>query len=275
MKGKVGYTLFGGLGNRLFQAAAIKAYSWDNDKECILFYVCNNPHASNDVAMASIFRKIAPDMNIMAAPYFMDNRQYLMGIGLTSDEIDKIWLDPEYNPPIHGHPNFEGDDHKKFYKLPVIDDNLFLPGYFGNKQFFDHHRERIIDLFAPTDEITEYLHLKYPRFSDSVALHIRMPDHVPRFELPANWERFYVDAVHEVAEKYGPDIHFYIFCNRTITTEIGFIKDASYDLIVEDDVRTLYAMSFCRLGCISRNSTVSWWGDYLNTNPDKLSIIAW
>ncbi len=286
----VGTILYGGLGNRLFQAASMYSISKDINKELIIVYNAVNPHTTQDYTK-SIFRKIKSDHSV--APYFLWSIDYMKQTGLSEEYIKDCWN-------IHkNHNNYSHPEHYRyeFVELPKDikeKELLYMDGYMMNKKYFDHRREEILELFEPTVEMLEYLKnlveassegiLKNTNLwtrdsknsvTNSVALHIRILDN-GNYELTSQMEEHYNKATDKMIELYGEDINFYIFSNRLPTEKeapyLNKIKNKHY--VTEDELTSLYIMSMCSLGCINYDSTFSWWGNYLNKNINKVFISA-
>jgi len=105
---------------------------------------------------------------------------------------------------------------------------------------------------------------------NSYFIHVRRGDY-----LNSDLYTFDTDSYYKIAIQYilsvTPDAHFII-----VSDDIEYCKTYSVfnnihktfmDLPV---LETLYLMSLCTKGGICANSTFSWWGSYLNDNPDKV-----
>lgn len=54
--------------------------------------------------------------------------------------------------------------------------NMLLQGYFQSEKYFANHKEEILSLFAPSDEVMSYLEMKYSEIlahPNIVAIHVR------------------------------------------------------------------------------------------------------
>lgn len=114
-----------------------------------------------------------------------------------------------------------------------------------------------------------YLTNKYKNLNSTYFLHIRRGDYL-----------LDVNSMHNINltiyykncfNLFPQDSHFLIFSDDiTFCKNIELIKNKNISFVEdEDEVNSLYLMSLCELGGIACNSTFSWWGSYLNENPNK------
>lgn len=179
------------------------------------------------------------------------------------------------------HQNFLQYDYKEphfhYAKIPYVP-NIRIQGYFQSEKYFAHNKQAILDLFAPSPEIMQYLTNKYSDIlndPNTVSIHIRFYHEDPE-------EKFYIGCRKEFIEAamalFPKDSHFIVFSNRmgkckeflsTIQGNFRFIEG-------ETHYHDLYLMSLCKHNIIS-NSSFSWWAAYLNPNPSKkvVSPAAW
>ncbi|SDA66103.1 Glycosyl transferase family 11 [Lachnospiraceae bacterium G11] len=111
----------------------------------------------------------------------------------------------------------------------------------------------------------------------SVGVHIRRGDYLsPEVQHVYGGictDKYYESALKYMRDKY-PGCIFYIFSNDPDWVKENYAVD---DVVVmegndeEHGYRDMYLMSKCKHNIIA-NSSFSWWGGWLNTNPDKCVI---
>ena len=227
--------LRGGLGNQMFQIASVYAISKNQEANFFATYMNYvNPHSNNDYSK-SIFRKIKWNNN--------HYQEFCEPPNLFSFKIDI----------------------PKFYQ-----DTLMI-GYYQNEKYFCNFREQILKLFEI--EIDRYLYLtnKYKNLDNSCFIHFRRGDYAnnPHYDI--------IDDYYEKAFKNFKHINccFYIlsddieYCKKHNSLQEFLINKEFYYIENEDELNSLYIMSLCKIGGIAANSSFSWWGGYLNQNPEK------
>lgn len=151
--------------------------------------------------------------------------------------------------------------------------NMRIQGFFQSEKYFAHHKQEILNLFAPSEQIMQYLRTKYSDILDdphTVSIHLRFYHEDPD-------ERFYLGCRREFIEKaialFPEETNFIVFSNRMerakqfltgINRSFRFIEGEAH-------YHDFYLMSRCRHNIIC-NSTFSWWAAYLNPNPSKIVV---
>lgn len=171
------------------------------------------------------------------------------------------------------------------YLFDVTDNSLtkaqsaVLFDYCANYHTFDAYREEILKEFAfntPPNTHNQAL-LDEIKKTNSVSVHIRRGDylnatnknlfHTP----PVEWYRRAMEKI----EKNTDVPHYYFFSDDITWVRENFadIKNATFVDVNHgtDAYNDMRLMSACRHNIIA-NSTFSWWGAWLNTNPDKIVI---
>jgi hypothetical protein len=154
-----------------------------------------------------------------------------------------------------------------------------ISGYFQSYKYFDHHRAEILELFAPSQEITSYLEAKYPDIlshPNTVAVHTRnYYEEDPHETCHYTYERDYFEKAMML---FPEDALFVIFSNKMqwCQTMLAGIPRTMIFIDGNQHYHDFYLMSRCKHNIIC-NSSFSWWAAYLNSNPDKQVITppAW
>lgn len=173
------------------------------------------------------------------------------------------------------------------YKIRGSVDTQEIRGYFQSPKYFNHRRREILELFTDyKQDIIDSLTLKLNLLSGKkIALHIRRGDYLKlqhtHTVLPIT---YYQNAVNTMKQKLGNDYNDYMYLVFSDDPEWckkqDFLKNLPDVHFVEDsdpltkgpvEVFQLYLMSMCEHNIIA-NSSFSWWGSYLNTNPNKIVI---
>lgn len=251
----------GGLGNQLFQYAFYKQLELNYPHEVIKADITEfkNYALHNGFELEQVF-----DLTLNKA---------------CQKEINKVKSGRSFFAKVKrkliGYKRTHIFENKFNYSL-VGKGNLYLDGYWQHPQFWKSNN---VDL-------TKYLHfndalstkskeiLAQINLENAVGIHIRRGDYL----LPKNTIIFancslnyYQRAVSYFEGKY-PDVSFYVFSddipwvkdNLKINSPVEFVNHNAGNRSFED----LFLMSNCRHNIIA-NSSFSWWGAYLNNNPDK------
>lgn len=172
------------------------------------------------------------------------------------------------------------DDPTEFYpevfKLNAIRSYMFS-GTWINENYFKNVKESLFEDFSfpsfnsrKNREIAERI-----RNSNSVSIHMRRGDYITLgiTQVP---EDYYKRGIQIMESKLGSDnIRYFIFSDDIEYAKTYFrnLKNAEYVSGNKngDSYRDMQLMSLCKHNIIA-NSTFSYWGAFLNQNPEKMVI---
>lgn len=158
------------------------------------------------------------------------------------------------------------------YQEILYKPNLRLNGYFQSEKYFKDHKQEILDLFEPTEEILKYINEKYGHLlnnENTCSVHIRHGDYL-RF--PNHHPILPPDYYNQALKNFDANYTFLVFSDNIEWCKNVF-KNINFHIVDgEQDYIDLYIMSLCKNNIIA-NSSFSWWGSYLNKNENK-KIIA-
>lgn len=146
------------------------------------------------------------------------------------------------------------------YEPIPFQDNTRLVGYYQSEKYFKHRRQEIIDLFDIP---------KYPKQEGIVSIHVRRGDYVKlaRKHPPVTIE-YLLAAINQFVDD---GYHFKFFSDDITWCKENFKGERfsfSEGKTMKEDMGL---MASCEHNIIA-NSTFSWWGAWLNQNPDKIVI---
>jgi hypothetical protein len=158
--------------------------------------------------------------------------------------------------------------------------NIYLEGYWQSGRYFSEIRDFLLREFAfkyeqdvKSLEIAEQI-----QETESVSLHIRRGDYV--HDPLTNHVHglcsinYYKNAVNYITQKI-PNCHFFLFSDDHPWVCENFNLDYPVTIVDCNNASTNYEdlrlMSLCHHNIIA-NSSFSWWGAWLNTNPEKIVL---
>lgn len=236
--------LSGRVGNHLFQIAAGASLAKANHTDFRAFVPNDGDERFEDVVSSHSLKKYVLQFkdNILKNVSFID------------------FVPP--NTPIYKQEGFE------YTAIPYIGGDLIIDGYFQSEKYFD--KLTIENLFACPAEFYNYLYNKHKSILDlkPTAIHVRRGDFLKsphRFHITSL--SYYKKAIKMIGEKktfliISDDINW---CKKHFKGKGFFFSDGKS--ISED----FYIQGLCANNILS-NSTFSWWGGWLNKNPDKKII---
>lgn len=216
-----------GLGNQLFCIANTISYAKDTNKTPFFPQVQTNKDIKT-------FKEI-----------FYKN----LGIGREIDIYSTKYSEPTF----------------EYKKIPDINGNVFLDGYYQSSKYFEHNRSTIIKMLN-IKKLKEIVSDKYGDFSDFTSIHIRRGDYI---KLQNYHNLLDLEYYKKAISFFKPDEKFVVFsddlewCKKNLT----FINNVLY-FNCEEDWEDMILMSNCKNNIIA-NSTFSWWSAWFNMNENK------
>lgn len=151
-------------------------------------------------------------------------------------------------------------DSFRYQKIILPRTHIVLDGYFQSYKYFEHYEKEIRALFD-FKVSTNY------DPSGKVSLHIRRGNYVSLSEHHHNLSiDYYRNAI-----DYFKGYKFLVFSDDIAWCKENFIGDEFEFVENQTDVEDLCLMSQCEHNVIA-NSTFSWWGAWLNNNPNKIVV---
>jgi len=221
--------------------------------------------------------------------------QIAAGYALSRRTMSKYLINTQYTEITHGHsrPKSPIDyidtifkkltsyDHThslvevlepSFQYNPInntVSNNIILHGYYQSYKYFNDSNTDIYTLFAPDDNMIAKLNNMYPILSkNAVSLHVRRGDYLTLSNFHHNLSTsYYINAIKQFSE----ETTYLIFSDDINWCKTVFIGDEYIFIESQSDIEDLYLMSLCKHNIIA-NSTFSWWGAWLNCNPNKVVV---
>jgi hypothetical protein len=165
---------------------------------------------------------------------------------------------------------------KKLVNSPAY---YYYEGYFQNEKYFKHLRTELLNRFSlrvPLDEKNQAVLNKILE-TNSVSLHVRRGDYVSldfvnKFHGLCSLD-YYQNAVEYIAKKVN-NPHFFIFSDDIEWVIKNLKIDYPFTIVDFNQNKGCFDMNLmknCKHNIIA-NSSFSWWGAWLNNNPNKIVV---
>jgi len=165
-------------------------------------------------------------------------------------------------------------------------DSVYMTGSFLSEKYFKDIKEAILEefTFKPEQSEEDVKVNEMIRASESVSIHIRRGEVVEESQNQATYNFIHDDYYNACTDYVASNIrnpHFFVFSDDMDWVRANFkipfstyYVDHNYDSIdyriaSGTDFQDMRLMSQCKHNIIT-NSSFSWWGAWLNRNPEKI-----
>lgn len=246
------YNLTGGLGNQLFQLFSTFSYALSLEQAPVFLH-------SNDEN--STYRETYWTTFLKGFSRFVKPINFKIHVAINEPDFT-------YKPiPIP-------QNHKNI--------NIQLLGYYQSYKYFDQYKHFLLKALQLKEQQDELLTKKNPFLSQMcyVSMHFRVGDYkILQKVYPILDETYYMNSLFRIPINKPTTVLY--FCEsqdidhvNTIIEKLKLVpklKGIEFKRIDDSyaDWEQLLIMTLCDHNIIA-NSTFSWWGAYLNNNPDKM-----
>lgn len=180
----------------------------------------------------------------------------------------------EVAPPSEVFKNNFGECHGKYDSNVIpwgksMTTNCVIEGYLESIYYFKDYYNDIKELFKPDEESIDKIKLLKPYLfngRNTVSVHFRLDRPYRAF-----YKTFFENAITYINNHVEKPL-FIIFSDMIHSVDLSLFKDCEYILAENTiDYLDLWAMSLCKHNICSR-STFSFWGSFLNSNADKITL---
>jgi hypothetical protein len=165
--------------------------------------------------------------------------------------------------------------YDSFFRLD-IDKSYYLYGAFANYQYFKGIEEDIRELYTFKGRLTgKNLYWKEKIESTiSVSMHIRRGDYVD-WGVEILSDNFYRKAIDYIQKTVKDRCTIFVFSDEPQYAREHYADIPNLEIVEgntgKDSYLDMWLMSLCKHNIIA-NSTFSFWGAFLNRNPDKIVV---
>jgi hypothetical protein len=173
--------------------------------------------------------------------------------------------------PLSKEISFNWQEPSNQYTPIPYQDNMSISGYVQSWKYFDHHRDRLLTLFAPPKKDIRYIKKKYGHLlsqNNTVGIQIRY--YMKEAPSYAQYGRDYL----EEAMALFPETSLFIVSSNDLSFAKSQVPIEGRNVIFlegEPAYIDFHLLTLCK-DMIITNSTFGWWIAYLNQNPNKTII---
>ena len=266
---------FGGLGNVMFYYALANAYRQKGVKSFVFVSKTNLEHYNYSLKVVFPHISLWGNLNCFEKVYY-SIIQRIRDFQYKKYKVPHKCL----LAPFSGL--YYDQDPVKY--VPSIFDNLesnqYLNGHFQSYKFFEEYRNSILEelqfsteaLSDKTKAVAEDM-----QSCNSVSIHVRRGDYMNGYYYEMLGKicdvAYYQRAIDAINERVSHP-RFYVFSDDPqFVADNLKIENATYVDFNrgKDSWQDMYLMSQCKHNIIA-NSTFSWWGAWLNRNPQKIVV---
>jgi len=268
--------LQGGLGNQMFQYSLGRYLAFKNKTQLMLDLVelSDKTHSENFIRRnyeLNVFNIEAKILNEKVLSVFRPAKKFIYRI------LEKLKIKTRFQKIIFEiGENFDPN-------VLVIRNYAYLIGYWQSEKYFLSISNLIRRDFTIKSDILGEIEEEefFKEFKDSiintnsVSIHFRRGDFISDEETNKNHgicsEEYYHKAIGQINLRIS-DPHYFLFSDEPGWLEKNFKIYQPHTIIRGNkDFVDLHLMSLCKHN-ITANSSFSWWGAWLNNNPDKMVI---
>lgn len=263
--------LIGGLGNQMFQYAAGRclAHKYSTELKLDIRDFKNYTLRNYDLNSFGIIQNFATSSDLSHI-LFPSDRIAIRAFKRVKWNISRVQR-------IEYIKEKEFSFQQNFLKLP---DNIYLDGYWQSEKYFLGIENIIRKEFTVTNPLTSISRDLAERIKncEAVSLHVRRGDYVSDPKTNSVHGvcgiEYYCNAIDMIHEKIENPC-FFIFSDDPEWACCNIKPDAPTTYVKYNDCSKDYEdiclMSMCKHNIIA-NSSFSWWGAWLNENPEKIVI---
>lgn len=253
-KYKVSIEICGGLGNQLFQIAAVLHYSKLYGHQAVFRNVIDLPNYTGE--SRHTYWKYLNGNNNLNLETHISIKNYVT-----------------YNEKKFNYDTFEKKNM-----------NVILNGYFQSSKYVDFVRHEMLSLIKSNTNVIQYINQKYSNLIDKdedlISLHIRRGDYLKLSHYHTNLDmNYYKQALSMVQAKHYLHNMFIPLKVLVFSNDIEWCKEnippldpkLHFIFISDEDYVEMLLMSKCKYNIIA-NSSFSWWASYINEHKDKFVI---
>jgi len=254
----------GGLGNQMFQFAAGKTLAH-----------LNNTFLKLDISAFDEYKLRNFDLLNFQPNVAFARKQEINDL-LPAHNFEKAF---QYFSPLKKRSYYREKTFSFDSKVLRLGRNVYLKGYFQSEKYFLPAKEIIRKEFRFKDDVINNVNEFANKINNeqSVGVHIRRGDMrndniTSEYHgvLPLDHYQKCIDIIRSKVP--GPVFYFFSDDIKWVKENLQ-IPQSVYisDNITKNHIEDLYLMSRCRYNIIA-NSSFSWWGAWLNDNPEKIVI---
>lgn len=263
--------LKGGLGNQMFQYAAGRALAHRHNTVLKLDMSFLHSNQANETP-----RKFMLDKFNISAECALPAEVPYLGIKTSLyRQVKSLYLKHMNKCCTNILLDYDHNINERFFYAP---DNSYLEGYWQSEKYFSACSDIIINEFTPLSEPEDTnKQLSYSiKKTNSVSIHIRRGDYVNNARINSVHGicsiEYYQQCVKNISVLVD-NPEFFVFSDEPDWVKKHLQLDRTVTVVnhnaPEMPIWDLWLMSKCKHNIIA-NSSFSWWGAWLNNNPEKI-----